>query len=361
MPPRPLSPNLLSSNLLNSRPLSSRLLDSRPLGARASLPSGLRLLLGLALLLGVAAPTLAQERGDQLSVQGPEASVQAIAQAWADLIQARLVIDPQVTNVRLKVQPGVSWWSRAEAAEALRFHDVIVVERGPVLQFVHARNLSSKCAPPFPVYRPEDLLPANEVLTVIVKIRHGAASSIFANLRGVMSRDPTRVGNLLYVAEESQLIVTDLGAKVRYYLDLIERLDVAPRRVPAALEVYELPVERYEELRRGAIAEVGSRLALAAAQEPAVRRVSRTRVALHAGAQVSRRVGDQLVSLRCWSHKVTLSLGPARPVTAGVPRGEGEEPMPTAVLSEPRETLRSVFLASDPRAGRVRVVVLGRE
>ena len=224
----------------------------------------LTLALWLGLCLGLAGPSFAQQGGSQLPVSAPETQVEGLAQSWAKLTGQLLVLDPQVAHLRIKVQPGVAWWNLSEAREALRFHDVIVVERGQVRHFVHCRNLTSKSSPPYPVYEPDDLLPENEMLTVAVRVRHGAASSIFANLRGIMARDTTRAGNILLVSQKDQLVITDLGAKVRYYLDLIERLDVPPTHVAARFEVYELPQERYEELSRGSLAGVGSRLALAA-------------------------------------------------------------------------------------------------
>lgn len=310
------------------------------------------LALTLCMCLGLGAPALAQQGGAQLPVSAPETTVATLAQSWAKLTGQHLLLDPQVANLRIKVQPGVAWWNLSEAREALRFHDVIVVARGQALQFVHCRQLPTKSAPPYPVYEPDDLLPEDEMLTVIVTIRHGAASSIFANLRGILARDSTRAGNILLVTEKAQLVITDLGAKVRYYLDLIERLDVAPTRVRAAFEVFELPSARLGELSRGSLAEVGSRLALAARQDEGVTRVSRARVGLHDELELTRQLGELSFQVTCRGGKVGLTL--TRPKLA-------DRPQALETVREPLTTLRCLFLASDPVQGRVRVAVLRRE
>ena len=74
-------------------------------------------------------------------------------------------------------------------------------------------------------------------MTRVVQVRHGGGNAIFATLRGLLTRDPNRVGNLLYVQGSEQLVVCDFARNVRYYEQTIRALDqpaVAPAAIRAA-------------------------------------------------------------------------------------------------------------------------------
>jgi len=104
-------------------------------------------------------------------------------------------------------------------------------------------------------------------VTWTCQIKHGAGSAIFANLRGIMSRDPSRAGNLLYIQGPEKLTLTDLAPRVRYYRRLIRELDV--KSVEAQIvALYRAPTALWDTLKRKPVAEIAKALA---ADEAAVR------------------------------------------------------------------------------------------
>ncbi len=194
----------------------------------------------LAALLFVSTSTfgLAQERPVErpdgaLHVEAGELPVEQLVQRWARAQGKVLQLDPQLVDERVRFSADADL-----DAETLRhvldMHDVVLVERDGVLQAHHRRNLSQKVAPPWDYV--EGLAPRSDrVVTCVVPIRHGAGNSIFATVRGLLTRDTNRIGNILYVPGPEVIILLDLGHNVRYYQEVIAALDrpspLASRRV----------------------------------------------------------------------------------------------------------------------------------
>lgn len=190
------------------------------------------------LFVSAATPGLAQERPVErpdgaLHVEAGELSIEQLVQGWARAQGKVLQLDPQLVDDRIRFSADADL-----DAETLRhvldMHDVVLVERDGVLQAHHRRNLSQKVAPPWDYV--EGLAPRSDrVVTCVVPIRHGAGSSIFATVRGLLTRDTNRIGNILYVPGPEVIILLDLGHNVRYYQEVIAALDrpspLASRRV----------------------------------------------------------------------------------------------------------------------------------
>ncbi|MGE0712754.1 MAG: secretin N-terminal domain-containing protein [Planctomycetota bacterium] len=209
----------------------------------------------LVVAMAAASPALAQPRDDyEFDLKLEEKSdlvVESLLELVANEFKALLVLDPQVANMRMKfanrAKVPLTW--RA-LKEVLKFYEVEILESqstpgGPwMLQAIHQRSLPNKATPPYRFIDNKDGLPdQEEMVTVVFQMLNGAGSTIFANLRGIMSRDPTRAGNILYVQGPELLIITDTTSKVRYYDRLIQALDVSgPRKQLQIFQINYAPV-----------------------------------------------------------------------------------------------------------------------
>jgi len=219
-----------------------------------------RLLAALALLAAVgfgADPASAQQKPDD-DAQAPveyqaDTEIQAsqILASWGRYFGALVIEDPQIQQVRVRfltnVNTDLSWGAMKTI---LDFYDVVVVESQPtpggpwVIRAHHRRNLAQKEGPPWRYVQGEDVPNHEEIVTAVFQIKHGAGNSIFATVRGLLTRDTNRVGNILYVQGPEVLIIVDLASKVRYYQRVIEALDVpGPRREMQIYQIQHAPVQ----------------------------------------------------------------------------------------------------------------------
>ena len=193
--------------------------------------------LAAGLLVFAAVPALAQEQPLErpeatLRVEAGEAPVSDLLQRWADARGKVLQLDPQLAQLRLRFGAAAEL-DAASLRHVLDFHDVVLLERGDVLEAHHRRNLSQKGGPPW--QHVEGLAPrTDELVTCAVPIVHGAGSAIFATVRGLVTRDANRIGNILYVQGPEVIILVDLGHNVRYYQEVIAALDRPPPTAPGA-------------------------------------------------------------------------------------------------------------------------------
>ena len=100
-----------------------------------------------------------------------------------------------------------------------------------------------------PLYEQDAPLPrTNTYVSLSYRVRHGAGSAIYANLRGIMARDPSRAGNILYVQGPERLIITDFAPSVEAYRKLLRTLD---QPVGGQLvTLYQVPEARWEALKQ---------------------------------------------------------------------------------------------------------------
>ena len=221
----------------------------------------------LALALFMAVPLVAQEAGppaDVPVVQPGDMRVEELAALWTKVTGTPVTVDPQAGQVVIRFGTETRL-EREVLRTLLGFNDVVVVEDASGgLQLHHRRNVPQKVPPTSPVIggqAPE----GDQMVTAVHYLRHGAGHEIFATLRGIMTRDMNRIGNILYVPGSEALVIADLAPQVRYYQALLEKLDVARPVIGLSLRVLELPRARWRELAAGA---QGAALAKALAAEP---------------------------------------------------------------------------------------------
>lgn len=190
--------------------------------------------------------------GPRLHVEAGEVEATAVIERWAALTGKVVTIDPQVQPIRLEFTAPAAI-DASTLRHVLDAHDVVLVERDGMLQAHHRRNLNQKVGPPWDLVEglaPDDL----RLVTCVVQVRHGAGNSIFATIRGMLTRDTNRIGNILYVQGPEVIIIVDLAPSVRYYQEIISKLDQPPpvREQRAQLTVYEVQRAAWTRLQAGA-------------------------------------------------------------------------------------------------------------
>lgn len=227
---------------------------SRPLGRAGRLAPALLLLALWALPAAGQDMTRGPRDDAKLRMEyqaGVDIDASAILAVWANHFNALVVQDPQIQNIKIRflthVNGELAW---ATVKQLLDFHDIVIVEDQLVpgapfmIRAHHRRNLPTKEPPPWPLRPGDQLPPHEELVTAVFQIQHGAGNSIFATVRGLLTRDPNRLGNILYVQGPELIIIVDLTSKVRYYGSVIRALDVpGPRREMRIISINYAPVQ----------------------------------------------------------------------------------------------------------------------
>ena len=199
----------------------------------------------------------------ELHVEGGE-SIPAITllNLWGRATGRRVAWSPQAAAVRVTLSEGDHRLRRADVLSILQRVQVTALETEQDIYGAAERELQGLTRPSSELmFKEDEALPAlNAFVTLTYTIRNGAGSAIYANLRGIMARDPSRVGNILYIQGPEQLVVADLAPSVELYRQLIRALD---RPLPGQLvTLYQVPSARWEELKLLPVA--GVRQALSA-------------------------------------------------------------------------------------------------
>lgn len=307
--------------------------------------------------LVLAAPARAQTsppvpNGPRLEVAAGDVSVLEVLERWAAAAGKVLQADPQLQPIRLRLH-ATATFDALMLRHVLDMHDVVLVERDGVLEAHHRRNLPHKAGPPWD--HVEGLAPRSDrLVTCVVPIRHGAGAAIFATLRGLMTRDTNRVGNILYLQGPELLLLVDFGHQVRYYQELIATLDrpppLAERRM--RLSVYE--VDGAWWAKQQAAERAAGRLAALLAGAPGDAVTLLTRCSLLGSEPVAfeRTLGNGVDRAH-----LMLEVGPAPAVAAqggdappAAPRGEGLHVRLHLDLGGLRLVARARFAAGDAAA-----------
>lgn len=255
----------------------------------APVPPGSRLpRLALALALaGVAcaAPAVAQERPDERATMRVEYQVDqdldptVFLKQWGRKFGAIVVVDPQVQQgVRIKLLTNINQdltWGTVK--KILDFYDVVVVEDQVApgapwfIRAHHRRNIPQKEPPPWRFVQGDQVPNYDELVTAVFQVKHGAGNQIFATVRGLLTRDTNRIGNILYVQGPEVIIIVDLASKVRYYSRVIEALDVAgPRKEMEIFRINFAPVTELATLITSVLQTLGGGGQMGQPGQPAV-------------------------------------------------------------------------------------------
>lgn len=157
--------------------------------------------------------------------------VPALASLWGTATGRRASVTSSLTLRTIRIQKGTHTLSRTELATILGQNEIAIVEDERQILLVEERALQTKTQGTAAAqYEGDAPLPRlHTQITWACTIKHGAASAIYATLRGLLSRDPTRNGNILYIQGPQKIVITDLAPKVSYYRNLIRQLDLPLR------------------------------------------------------------------------------------------------------------------------------------
>jgi len=189
----------------------------------------------------------------RLEIQQGEYSVQDLVDLWAKAAGKNVTADPQ--NEALKVVlPAPRVLDRVQLRALLASVDVVlVVGEGNTARAIQRRHLSSKVSNPVLVEGDTPVDP-DAYVSRVVRIQHGGGNTIFASVRGLLTRDVNRIGNILYSQGPETLTIVDLARNVRYYEEMVAQFDVPGvavqiSRAKARVEVFHLPSSAWTALR----------------------------------------------------------------------------------------------------------------
>lgn len=221
-------------------------------------------LLFVAVLAAAALPAWGQDKPRDDATRkfffNPDSEINAseLLAAWGKTFNALVIEDQQVGQAKIKfvtgVQTELSWGA---TKKILDFYDVMVVEdqptpNGPWVIRAHSkRNIGQKEPPPWRYVDIDsnDIPDHDEIVTAVFKIKYGAGNAIFATIRGLATRDTSRVSNSLYVPGPEVIIISDLASRVRYYARVVEALDVqGPRKEMKIYQIEHAPVEELAQI-----------------------------------------------------------------------------------------------------------------
>lgn len=274
--------------------------------------------------VSLSTPVRAQEArpgdGPRLQVEAGDVAATDAIERWAALTGKVATIDPQIQPIRLAFTAAAAL-DASTLRHVLDAHDIVLVERDGTLQAHHRRNLSQKVGPPWDLvegFAPED----DRLVTCVVQIRHGSGNSIFSVVRGLLTRDTNRIGNILYVQGPEVIIIVDLAYSVRYYQEIISKLDV-PAPTPqqrSLVTVYEVRRAAWTRLQATTPTAGGRAEALRAASTDAATGV----VSLAQGQFLGSEPVSMERTVTEGRERTLLSLKLGRPVRAEAP-AEGQQ------------------------------------
>lgn len=316
------------------RPPNSALLSRLPLDSVAgreaprkelmkhSRPLAPTLTLSLGLLLCALSPAFAQDAklDSPLLVKVPVEEgavlVDRLVRAWAQQTGRRAFVSAQLANIKVRMEVGAHSLGREELLALLQDQGVVIIESRTRVRALQARDVQGRFdATRAPVYTQNQALPAlNMPVTLVYEVQHGSGSSIFANLRGILSRDASRVGNILYVQGPERLIISDFAPKVARYRQLIQILDRPATSASQLVTVYEVPAATWTQLKGLPTQEAAAALAKLSAERKVTcheeARVSGTRFSLE--RVLRREEGQFQLQVRVWDPSTKAKGAPFR-------------------------------------------------
>jgi hypothetical protein len=157
--------------------------------------------------------------------------------------------DKQVEMLKVDF-PTARSLDRVQFRALLEAQDVVlVVGEGKTANIYHRRNLATKVSDSLLV-EGDTAVDPDRFISRVIRIRHGDGSTIFATVRGLLTRDTNRIGNILFVTEPQLITVVDLARKVRYYEEMITQLDRPQSHRPRArVEIFQVGAADWATLR----------------------------------------------------------------------------------------------------------------
>jgi hypothetical protein len=227
------------------------------------------LALSLGSTLAILSPALAQDAklDAPLRVEVPAgeglAEVGDLVRSWAGQTGRRAFVTQSVSGLRVRLGVGGHSLTRGELTGLLQDHDVILVETEGRVRAMHNREAQNRVQiSSGKVYLQDAALPQlNTPVTLVYQVKSGAGAAIYANLRGLLSRDSTRMGNILYIQGPERILICDLAPKVAYYREVLRSMDVVATQPRQKVTIYEVADATWSRLEKASPQEGAAALA----------------------------------------------------------------------------------------------------
>lgn len=165
----------------------------------------------------------------QIEVAIPESGRVAVSELIAQFAEAQgttYTVDPQAAQAEVRLG-GVTTLDRDRLRSVLRTAGVMfVVSDEGVIHGYSVRNVGQMEPPPWRLVADGETVDPDQLVTRVIPIYHGSGNAIFATIRGLATRDASRISNSLYVPGSEVVIVSDRAICVDYYERVVQALDV---------------------------------------------------------------------------------------------------------------------------------------
>ncbi len=168
----------------------------------------------------------------KVPMQGLEISVEELLRDAGERLKKVVVIDEALRGKKIKFYTAGEYNFNIVRNILATFGVEIVVEvvdGRELLKTYLQRNLPQMGIPvATPFFLEGESLPGtNQIVTAVYQVKNADANGVQTAIRALMTRDPRRVGNIIYVQRSESVIVTDLKDAVEFYLKICKALDVA--------------------------------------------------------------------------------------------------------------------------------------
>ena len=163
---------------------------------------------------------------------GEEFEVDQLLQQWGVALGQIVIADSQIRGQKIKLLTQSATMTWKVFKKILMMNGVVVVEEKVgadqlLIKAYMQRNLQTNESPPFSFEGVGRRLPRrSEIVTAAIQVKNGAGREIFATVRGLLTRDRNRVGEILHVPGPEVILVTDFAPNVEYYKNIIQALDI---------------------------------------------------------------------------------------------------------------------------------------
>ena len=215
------------------------------------------LALTLGSTLAILTPALAQDAKLEapLKVEVPAGeglvAVEDLIKTWSRQTGRSAFVTPQAAALKIKLAVGGHTLTRAALMDLLNDHEVLLVESATRVRAMKHREAQVRInSAHAKVYTEDQALPSyNAPVTLVYQVKNGSGSALFANLRGLLSRDSLRLGNILYIRGPEQIVIFDLAPKVAYYREILRNLDKPDVKPSQRVLIYEVPDSTWSRLK----------------------------------------------------------------------------------------------------------------
>ncbi len=160
---------------------------------------------------------------------GVEVNVEDLLRITGETLKRVVTIDPAIRGQKIKFYTSGELNFRM-LTEILSIYGIQItiktIEGRDLIETFLTRSLPTATIS-VPAFIPEGgALPESEqIVTAVYRVKYANAGEVHAAIRSLMTRDPRRVGEVVFVQRSEVLIIKDLMSNVQFYLKIAGALD----------------------------------------------------------------------------------------------------------------------------------------